>query len=301
MRRSVCVFPEPGSPVMPILTGAARRRGTIAKLQRESRNRPEREKGSVPVGPGVLRPHNRPREGVLPAVYPVREDTVLLLPFAAEPGAGRLLEVGCGNGELSLAAARAGWSVVATDRNPHALARLVERARAGGERVAPVRTDLAAGLRTFDRILANPPYLPTSPGERDPDRWTNLALDGGPDGLDVARRIVAGLRDHLAPGGRAFLLLSSLSPAPARDAMFAPWLLDGGDVTLVASRELAGERLSVWRLTRSAPRAGGSPRRTARRRSSPPLHRSGSNPAPGRGRSSARGGASGRRRSHRGS
>lgn len=234
-------------------------------------------------------------------MYPVREDTLLLQPFAAERGRGRLLEMGCGNGALSLAAARAGWRVVATDRNPTALARLALTARRENLNVAVVRADLAEGLGRFDRVLANPPYLPTRAVERDPDRWENLALDGGPDGLVVTRRILASLREHLREGGEGFVLVSSLSPASRRKSLWDDWRRRGGKAREVATRELSGERLSVWRLTPFA-RRGGAPRRgTDARPTVLPRPRSASNPGPGRGRSSARDGASDRRRSPRGS
>ena len=96
-------------------------------------------------------------------VYPPREDTRLLLPFAEVPRGTLLLEVGTGSGLVALAAARRGARVVATDLNPHALRRLRARAREEGVDLALVRTDLAHGLGRFDRILANPPYLPTRP------------------------------------------------------------------------------------------------------------------------------------------
>lgn len=48
--------------------------------------------------------------------------------------------------------------------------------------------------RTFDRIVAHPPYVPS--------RETRMIYrDGGSDGEGVTRRIIAGLPDHLRPGG----------------------------------------------------------------------------------------------------
>ena len=50
-----------------------------------------------------------------------------------------------------------------------------------------------AGL-TFDRIVAHPPYVPA--------RETRMVYrDGGTDGEEVTRRIIAGLPNHLRPGG----------------------------------------------------------------------------------------------------
>jgi release factor glutamine methyltransferase len=181
------------------------------------------------------------------SVYPPREDSFLLLRFANVAPGSSVLEVGTGAGVAALAAARCGARVVATDRNPEALRRLRSAARAERLDVTVVRTDLAAGLGRFDRVLANPPYLPTRPEERDPDRWANLALDGGPDGCRVLGRLVRSLPDHLAPGGAAYVVGSSLQDARALAALRAEWTGRGGDHEVVAERRFEGERLVVWR------------------------------------------------------
>jgi release factor glutamine methyltransferase len=57
----------------------------------------------------------------------------------------------------------------------------------------------------FDVVLANPPYIPSAEidglapevSRHEP----RLALDGGPDGLDAYRAIVARLNDWVKPGG----------------------------------------------------------------------------------------------------
>ena len=66
-------------------------------------------------------------------------------------------------------------------------------------------------------IVANAPYVPTEaiatmpPEARDHEH--RVALDGGADGLDVQRRVIAGAPDWLAPGGRV-LVESSARQAP---------------------------------------------------------------------------------------
>ena len=61
-------------------------------------------------------------------------------------------------------------------------------------------------LSLFDWVVSNPPYIPTRDLACLPAGIRNyeptLALDGGADGLDVIRRIIAGAYMVLEPGGR---------------------------------------------------------------------------------------------------
>lgn len=292
---------------MPILTGAARRRGTAEKLQRSTEG-PGRIRRCAGDGEVMLRRHTNGSARARDPVYPPREDTLLLLPFAHARRGERVLEIGCGEGAAALAAALRGARVVATDLNPFALRAVRMRARELGVAVATVRTDLARGLGRFDRILANPPYLPTRPTERDPDHWENLALDGGPSGSRVTARILRSLPAHLAARGVAYLLLSSAQSASSRAALARSWTRLGGERRVVAERRLEGETLWVWELrrpgrslTRGSRRGAGPRRRSGDRPPSPPRPRRASSPAPARGRTRAPGAASARRRSPPGS
>lgn len=116
-----------------------------------------------------------------------------------------MLEVGCGSGFISRELVFRVESLLATDINPHA----VRATKARG--IESVRTDLFRGIRgTFDLILFNPPYLPTNAKERNL-QWINYALDGGESGRETIDRFLKCLPDHLCPGGRALLLISSLT------------------------------------------------------------------------------------------
>jgi release factor glutamine methyltransferase len=140
-------------------------------------------------------------------VYQPAEDTYLLLRAAqseARPG-DLALEIGCGSGFISKELGPKVARLLATDINPHA----VRAARARGIEV--IRADLFRGIKgKFDLILFNAPYLPTEPKERT-GQWIDYALDGGESGRQTVDRFLEDLAEHLRPGGRALLLISSLT------------------------------------------------------------------------------------------
>jgi release factor glutamine methyltransferase len=132
-------------------------------------------------------------------------------PAPAEGKAVLDLCTGTGCIAVSVALERPGVRVVATDVSPGALALAGENAEALGARarVELLQGDLYAPLPPgpevrFDVIVSNPPYVPSGelPGlSREVRREPALALDGGPDGLSVLRRVVAGAPARLRPGG----------------------------------------------------------------------------------------------------
>lgn len=113
---------------------------------------------------------------------------------------------------LSIACEHPSSHVVATDISSEAIALAEENAAELGvaDRVEFIECDLACGVPSyyreeFDAIISNPPYIPTEILKNLPDEVSEfepkLALDGGFDGLDVFRRIIATAADFLKPKG----------------------------------------------------------------------------------------------------
>jgi tellurite methyltransferase len=100
---------------------------------------------------------------------------------------GDVLDLGCGLGNLAVAAARAGCRVTAIDASPTAVARLREVAGAEGLSIDADEADLAACAiaRDYDTIVAIG-LLMFFPGQR-------------------ARALLADVLAHVRPGGRVVL------------------------------------------------------------------------------------------------
>jgi release factor glutamine methyltransferase len=151
---------------------------------------------------------------VSPAVLVPRPETEIVIEVALalplSPTA-RVLDVGTGSGCLAvtLAAERAAWQVAAVDRSPAALS--VARRNADRHQVGLTAWigDLAsAAAPPWDLVVANLPYIPSGRLGSLPEEVRHdpsAALDGGTDGLDLIRRLVADLGRLLRHCGGAIL------------------------------------------------------------------------------------------------
>jgi release factor glutamine methyltransferase len=135
------------------------------------------------------------------------------------------VDLGTGTGAIAIALARErpGLTVLASDVSPEALAVARRNVARHGleERVTLVQSDLLQELpldRPIDLLVSNPPYVATEGHQHllEPAVLAfepHLALFGGPDGLEVVRRILSQAAPRLAP--RAHLLLEvGLGQAP---------------------------------------------------------------------------------------
>jgi len=196
---------------------------------------------TLAVTPGVLVPRPETERLV---------ELVLAELAARPPAAGDvLLDVGTGTGAIALAlkAAYPEAEVWATDVSEAALALAGRNARALGLEVALRRSDLladpavraAAGRAAA--VVSNPPYLPDADRSSVPPEVAAEppeALFAGPDGLDVARRLVAEAGEVMRPGG---LLALELDPRNARRLAARM----GGWAAVRLERDLAGRERFV--------------------------------------------------------
>lgn len=132
-----------------------------------------------------------------------------------------VVDLCCGSGAVgaALAARLAGIELHASDLDPNAVRCARRNLEPAGGRVheGDLFDPLPPGLRGRIRVLvANAPYVPTTAiGTMPPEARTHeprMSLDGGPDGLDIQRRVIAGAADWLAPGGHV-LIETSLGQA----------------------------------------------------------------------------------------
>jgi methylase of polypeptide subunit release factors len=166
---------------------------------------------------------------------------------------GRALDLGTGCGIQALLAEDHADVVVATDRNPRAVAFTELAASLHGISVDCRAGDLLAPVagERFDLVVSNPPFV-VGPGARYTYR------DSGLDGDDVCRRLVQELPAVLAPDGIAVLLVNWLHIAGEDgDERVRGWFDGSGCDGWVVQRELAApeDYVTAWlRDTDEGPR-----------------------------------------------
>jgi release factor glutamine methyltransferase len=172
------------------------------------------------VEPGVFVPRHRTEFLVQQAVAVGHPDAVVL-------------DLCCGVGALGVAVrSRLGEGVAlhAADLDPAAV-RCARVNVSGTDGATPGRVfegdlfdPLPESLRgRVELLLANAPYVPTRdiallpPEAREHEHL--LALDGGADGLELHRRVIAGAPAWLAPGGRLLIEVSEAQAGVAASLM----------------------------------------------------------------------------------
>ena len=191
------------------------------------------------------------RIAVTPEVLIPRPETEGLVERALElladrPGA-LVADIGTGSGAIAcaLAAARPDLEVLAVDQSLGALVVASDNVRGLGlsGRVRLLAGDLFGPLASLggslDMIVANPPYIPTGTISTLPvevERFEpHLALDGGPDGTRILRRIIAEAAGFLRPSGWLVMEIGEEHAGPLASLMAAE-----GFSRIGARRDLRG-------------------------------------------------------------
>ena len=177
------------------------------------------------VRPGVFVPRRRSEFLVATAVRRSPQQPVVLDLCAGVGALGTAFAASVGVAELHVA-----------ELDPVALACARSNVPPGTELYeGDLYEPLPAGLRgRVDVLLANAPYVPTAelgllpPEARDHE--PTRTLDGGGDGLDLHRRIVADAPQWLAPGGTLFIEVGSGQLDTATALMAAAGLTPGVEV-----------------------------------------------------------------------
>ena len=174
---------------------------------------------------------------VTPDVLIPRQETEGLVERALELVADRpgalVADIGTGSGAIAcaLAAARPDLEVLAVDQSLGALAVASDNVRALGmsSRVRLLAGDLLAPLASLggglDMVIANPPYCPTGAISTLPAEVERFepreALDGGPDGMRVLRRIITEAPRLLRPGAWLVMEIGEEQAGPLASLMAA--------------------------------------------------------------------------------
>ena len=153
-----------------------------------------------------------------PRVLIPRPETELLCVWALDIlkdySSPRVLDLCCGSGciGLSLKAASPEIRVTLSDISADALDVAAENMRRLSLAVELHQGDLLEGFLpgSFDLIVCNPPYIPTADCavlQKEVLFEPRNALDGGADGLDIYRRLIASAAGILVPGGALMMEL----------------------------------------------------------------------------------------------
>ena len=136
------------------------------------------------------------------------------------PDGGAVAELCAGVGHIGLAlAAAVPRELVLVDADPRACELAGANAEAAGltDRVEVRTAEMDTALRPEERfalMLADPPWVRSDGTDEFPDDPVG-AIDGGDDGLDLARTCLGVIGEHLVRGGAAILQLGDRDQAQA--------------------------------------------------------------------------------------
>jgi len=154
-----------------------------------------------------------------PEVYEPAEDTFQILETIKVKEEEKIFEIGTGCGIIALECCRLGANVLCSDINPYAVD-IVKKNYNCNKKILKgdfkvKKGDLFSVLsrnEKFDKIIFNPPYLPTNSKDFvGGSGWFDIATDGGKDGLEITERYLSNVGNYLYKNGYGYFIFSSLS------------------------------------------------------------------------------------------
>ncbi len=153
----------------------------------------------------------------------------------------RVLDMGTGAGLTAVAAAAHGCHVTAVDINPAAVRSVRKNAlvNALADGIEVRTGDLFDGVKgeEFDTVFFNPPFYEGAPTD---------GLDRAWRGKGIAARFAAGLKSHLSPSGKAYVVLSSRG---APEAFLQAFREQGLTIEVFRTYDLVCETQVVYRIS----------------------------------------------------
>lgn len=134
------------------------------------------------------------------SVYYPREDSLLLAKTLGNRHAGKVLDMGCGSGILSILLAKNN-DVTAVDINKDAVKAAIDNAEKNKVSLKVMVSDLFVFIDdSYDLIVFNAPYLPV---ENEDKQWSG--------GIKLIEKFISQAKPHLNKRGKILLLISSLT------------------------------------------------------------------------------------------
>lgn len=171
----------------------------------------------------ILYPDVQDSVAAATGVYAPQHDSMLLIEamtVKVDVAGRRVLDVCTGSGVVAIAAAQLGArSVAALDICPRAVRSVRANAERAGVRVEAMVGTVTAPLRDapYDVVVANPPYVPTSPDSHleciAAEVGPSQAWDAGPDGRMVLDPLCDKAPSLLADGGTMLIVQSEFADA----------------------------------------------------------------------------------------
>jgi release factor glutamine methyltransferase len=176
-------------------------------------------------------------------VYQPAEDSIFLsevLKNKIKDKDIKALDVGTGSGIQSKTLIELGIkkeNITAVDINQEALK---EVSKLG---IKTIKSDLFKKIKDkFDLIIFNPPYLPESEFDNEPD------TTGGKKGDEIIIKFMKDLKSYLTKEGKCFLLTSSLTPNKEWKDLANK---KGLKVKKISEKKIFFEELYVWEITQN--------------------------------------------------